>query len=93
MADVFPAPVRVVSRGIGALWHLAERTLRIVRPDDGEASHITDTAALRDFDRLDEEQLKDIGVRRKPRRIRWLEPGRGIAPVPVVEFDYFRTRR
>lgn len=93
MVDIFPAHARNLPYGIASLWQIVTTALRIASPKAGEASRVVEEATLREFDRLDDERLKDIGIRRKPKRVRWLELGRGMAPAPVLEFDYFRLDR
>lgn len=54
-----------------------------------KGTRLTDEATLRELGRLNDHQLRDIGVFRKPKRIQWRNIGRGMAAVPAFQFDYF----
>ena len=70
---------------------IAERTRSWFRSADvSKNGRIEDLPTLQALGRLEEHRLKDIGVYRKPRHTKWETIARGMAPVPIVEFDYFR---
>ncbi len=58
---------------------------------DGSAIRFKDTQALEAFSRLSEDQLRDIGVCRKPRRRQWDLFDRTFSPGCKPVFDYFRV--
>jgi hypothetical protein len=64
--------------------------LYFCRPEPDNIFRVTDEATLKAIGRLEEHRLRDIGVCRKPRRAKWRSIGRGMAPIGIVEFDYFR---
>lgn len=53
-------------------------------------SRVTDERALEAFSRMGDEQLNDIGVYRKVRRIKWDHLDRSLASEGTAVFDYFR---
>lgn len=94
MAEIYPYPAGIPSSSTGGLQRLLTWVRRrVVPPDTEQGSRVTDEATLRELNRLNEQQLKDIGIRRELKRTKWLDLGRGMAPVPVNEFDYFRLGR
>ena len=52
-------------------------------------SQVTDDDILRAIAHLNDQQLDDIGICRKVRKLAWRSSGRGMSPTPIVEFDYF----
>ncbi|RWC34239.1 MAG: DUF1127 domain-containing protein [Mesorhizobium sp.] len=50
--------------------------------------HAQHELVCREFNRLSEFQLNDIGVTRSPRREIKLDMGRGVLPAVIMEFEY-----
>ncbi|YCI06335.1 hypothetical protein M1D34_30485 (plasmid) [Ensifer sp. D2-11] len=57
---------------------------------DNPSARITDARALEAFSLFSEEQLSDIGVSRKLRRVKWDLFDRSFPPECMPVFDYFR---
>lgn len=70
-----------------------EPTVRLrggVTPTKREpTSMVTDEAIVRTIGHLNDHQLDDIGICRKPREPSRRSLGRGIPPLQISEFDYF----
>ena len=70
-----------------------ERTERLqgsVTPTRREpTAKVTDEAILRAIGHLNDQQLDDIGICRKPRAPSWRSLGRGIPLLEISEFEYF----
>ena len=63
---------------------------RSEKMDGNGRCRVTDERALDAFSRLDDGQLRDIGVIRRVRRVEWDTLARPLHPEKTVTFDYFR---
>lgn len=69
---------------------LAERRPEWGSPLDRKTtSKVINEATLETIGHLNDQQLEDIGIWRKPRRSTWQPMARGLPPMERVEFDYF----
>lgn len=80
-------PVAIFQTVIGFLKRLISWP---ERADGKSSSRLTDAGALEAFSRLSDEQLGDIGVYRKVRKVEWDPLSRPLHPEKTVIFDYFR---
>lgn len=61
----------------------------VARTKQEPTSKVTDEAIVRTIGHLNDQQLDDIGICRKPRASSWRSLGRGIPPAEICKFDYF----
>lgn len=80
-------PVAIFQTVIGFLKRVISRS---GKANGKSSSRLTDTGALEAFSRLSDEQLGDIGVYRKVRKVEWDPLSRPLHPEKTVIFDYFR---
>ena len=75
---------------VGGIIDVVARIRRWFAPSKAEeGSRVTDEVLLRQLHVLDERQLADIGIYRKPRHISLLWLARGLGPISMTRFDYF----